>query len=327
MKTSIQYLISVFNSEIVIESTNFDDKPLYFRKKYLCQFFTIDDVQYVLIEHNEKTQLIIESLKNELIQIKKLTKRLPVFVFKGLRLVQRNTLIQNKIPFIVPNKQIFIPKVMMNLSESEAPRLNDSEKFVKSTQVAFAYLLLHPIDEINGHKLASLLGFSPNTASRVLNELADKGILYREGSNTRKKYLMPDKRTYWDNGKKHLFNPITNTLLLAKNKVNFESGLLYRSYETAVYALSEDFDEDSLRTLSYACAGNKLDLATNDSHPILSTMSFKDLANIQCLAYDPGLLSDTDTVDIVTLYAQFIDSTDERIRIALDELVEEVING
>lgn len=327
MKLPIQYLLSVFNNEITIEETNTADYPLYFQKKYVCQFFSLNDKAYILAEHTEKVPLIIEVLKKELLQIQKITNRFPVFVFSGIRLSQRNTLIQNKIPFVVPEAQVYIPNVIVNLTEQETPEKEYRKKFIKSTQVAFAYLLLNPMDEINGQKLAATLGYSPNTASRILNELVDRGIMYKEGNSTRQKFFMPDKCTYWDKGKEYLFNPITNAFPLANNKVNFDSGLLYKSYETALYTLSDQFDVDSLPVLSYACFTNKIDLATNDNIPILSTMSYKDLVNIQCLAYDPAILTVSDTIDIVTLYAQLSEKNDERIQIALDELMEEVLNG
>lgn len=327
MKSTIQYLLSVFSNEIIIEVTSTAEYPLYFQKKYDCQFFSLNGKSYVLVEHSEKTQLVIEVLKKELQQIKKLTNRFPLFVFSGIRLSQRNTLIQNKIPFIVPKTQVYIPNVLINLTERELPEHQYGDKFIKSTQVAFAFLLLNPMDEINGQKLAAELGYSPNTASRILNELVERGIMYREGNGTRKKFFMPDKRTYWERGKKYLFNPVTNAFLLAKNKVNFESGLLYKSYDTALYSLSDHFDEDSVQIPSYACFVKRVGEATNDCIPVLSEMSFKDLVSIQCLAYDPAMLTNTDIIDIVTLYAQLAEKNDERIQIALDELMEEVLDG
>ena len=48
---------------------------------------------------------------------------------------------------------------------------------------------------------------------------------------------------------------------------------------------------------------------------------------VESLAYNPALLSKDDKIDVVTLYTQYLDKHDERAEIALDEIMEGIING
>jgi hypothetical protein len=45
---------------------------------------------------------------------------------------------------------------------------------------------------------------------------------------------------------------------------------------------------------------------------------------IETLSYDPAALSDTDTVDPLSLYAQFRDHRDERVSVAAEHLLENI---
>lgn len=94
----------------------------------------------------------------------------------------------------------------------------------------------------------------------------------------------------------------------------------------AIYTFDQ-FNVDSLHVLSYACDANKFGLVPNDIVPILSSMSYKDLVNIQCLSCNLVILTNKDTIDVVIRYAQLAEQNDYRIQIASYELIEEVLNG
>lgn len=327
MKTAIQYIQSVFTDVANIETANFSNIPIYLFEKFNFTNFELLGNKCVLVEYNEKPELFIDKINKDLKQIKRFTNRYPVFVFEGLRLKQRESLISNQIPFVVPETQIYIPYPPISLTEVEARERIETEKFKKSTQVVFAYLLLNKVDTINAHRLAEQLGYSVTTANRALNELVDKGVLFQSSNGTRKKYTIPNKREYWEQGKQFLFNPVTDSFLLLKNNVSIDDVRLLKSGDTALCEYSDHFDENANYEKHYACFTNFFHELHKHGYPKTVEYSRSSFVCVENLAYNPALLSDDDKIDAVTLYAQYLDKHDERAEIALDEIIEEIING
>ncbi len=75
--------------------------------------------KYILTQPKEKIEIKINTKRKQISQIKKFSDCIPVMVFDELRLTQRNALIQADFPFVVPNYQIYIPNVMLNLLEKD----------------------------------------------------------------------------------------------------------------------------------------------------------------------------------------------------------------
>lgn len=327
MKSAIQYIQSVFTDVANIGNANFNNIPIYLFEKFSFTNFELLGNKCILAEYKEKQELFIDTISKDLKQIKRFTNRYPVFVFEGLRLKQRESLISSKIPFVVPETQIYIPYPPISLTEVEARERVETEKFKKSTQVIFAYLLLNKVDTINAHKLAEKLGYSVTTANRALNELVDKGVLLQSSNGTRKKYTIPSKKEYWEQGKQFLFNPITDSFLLLKSNVSIGDERLLKSGDTALCEYSDHFDENANYEKHYACFTNDFHELHKHGYPKTIEFSMSSFVCVESLAYNPALLSKDDKIDAVTLYAQYLDKHDERAEIALDEIMEGIING
>lgn len=329
MKKAIQYLITVFSGKIKLNETNYDILPLYMKDRYVLRAVSLLNSNYVLVQHKEAVAIEIKTLLKERAQILKLTNRQPIFVFNNLRLNQRNALIQNDILFVVPDKQIYIPKTLIDLTEEDTIAKHYPEKFIKSTQIIFTYLLLNSVEGINAHRLADQVHCSVTTANKALNELADRGILNKEGNRTRTKYLLTDKLLAWNTGKKYLYNPVSCVHTHTKNQIDMGSSLLYKSYDTALYTLSDQFDENTDSAVYYACVSGNYNQVYNGKPPMTDRYDMDNYVHLQCLAYDPGLFTQTDTIDVITLYAQYSNNPilDERTQIALDKMIEEALNG
>ena len=327
LNNAIQYIQRVFSDVFKIENLAIQNLPIYLTDKFDFMYFDLYENTYILAEYKEKQDLFIENIEKDITQIKRLTNRDPVFVFNWLRLTQRENLIKNKISFIVPETQIFIPYPPIYLTESEAREKTATDEFKKSTQVVFAYLLLNNVDNINAHRLAERLGYSVPTMNRALNELVDKGLLIQNSNGTRKKYLIPNKRDYWEFGKKFLFNPVSGSYLFLKERVNMDDNRLYKSGDTALSEYSDDFDEDINHEKHYACHSKVFSEMHNNNYLKSIEFSMRSFVLLESFAYDPALLSKDDKIDPVSLYAQYRDKNDERVEMAFDKIFEEIING
>lgn len=321
MNDTIMYLKSIFKNKIYFLFNEYEKNiPLYMNELFTFLKFKIDgnSKNYILAKPNRKIDIKINSIRKQVQQIENYTHCFPIIVFNELRLTQRNALINAGFSFVVPNYQIFIPDVMLYLTEKDVVKKEYSLEFSINTQVVFIHLLLNNIIETNARKLMDSLPFSAATLTRSLNELVERNLLNTIGSNTRKMYVRIEKKKYWEQGKQFLFNPVSKTHFLNSN-MNLDHLLM--SNETALSILSETLNESKI--IYYSAT-------TDDIKKFQDKLAHQydffddDYFIVEQFKYDTSILSCSNCIDVISLYAQFKDNKDERIQIALDEIIGEI---
>lgn len=319
MEKTLNYLQEIFGVNIRTEYGKFYNAfPMYMTERYKFHFLKLptEDASYVLVKPIEKQDININQIKKQIKQIYSHSKSVPIFVFESLRLSQRNTLVRNQIPFIQPDNQIYIPNIMINLSQKEIVTKEYAEEFSIAAQVTYIYLLLNDIKETNAPRLSMEIPYSKITLNRALTELVSRELLYTEGNATRKIYKTIEKDEMWKKGKKFLFNPVEKVFYA---NYNLDNRNLFVSGETALSRLGTMLNDstigffattsEKIKSLDENCLVNKYDIVS-DNYLV-----------IEQFRYNPGFLSKTNYIDIISLYAQLKDSDDERIQIALEELL------
>ncbi|MGX8850322.1 hypothetical protein [Amedibacillus sp. YH-ame10] len=321
MENTLNYLKEIFGTNSKIESEkNNNSIPMYMMEIYEFHFIKIpnDDRSYVLVNPLKKQDININQLKKQIKQIYSYLESMPIFIFESLRLSQRNMLIRNQIPFIQPDNQVYIPNIMINLSQREIVAKDYAEKFSIAAQVTYIYLLLNNVKETNAPRLAMEIPYSKITLNRALAELVSRKLLYTEGNTTRKIYKTMDRKTMWKNGKKYLFNPVEKIFFC---KYSLDCSDMFASNETALAKLGTSLNEPSVGFL--ATTSEKIKRMGNTCFINKYDIDSKEYLLIEQFKYNPGFLSTTHYIDVISLYAELRDSEDERIQIALEELLEE----
>ena len=200
MNKTLNYLKEIFGDNLKTEYNKFYNAfPIYMTERYVFHFVSIsgDSKSYVLVKplqklerkypaktpmgynktEDKKLEINITNLKKQQKQIMGHSNSIPVFVFEDLRLSQRNSLIRNQIPFVQPNNQIFIPSVLLNLSQKEIVSKDYAEYFSVATQVVYIYLLLNNVYGTNAPRLAKEIPYSTITISRALAELENRNLI------------------------------------------------------------------------------------------------------------------------------------------------------
>lgn len=321
MDNTLNYLKEIFGINIKTEYRKFYNAfPMYMMERYKFCFIKIlgDDKSYVLVEPLKRQDININQLKKQMKQIYGCSESMPIFVFESLRLSQRNILVRNQIPFIQPDNQIYIPNIVINLSQKEIIQKDYGNEFSIAAQVTYIYLLLNDIKETNAPRLAAEMPYSKITFNRALSELVSRKLLYTEGKATRKMYKTIDRDEMWKKGKKFLFNPVEK-VFYATYDLSHEG--LYISGETALARLGTSLTVPD--TFFYATTSEKIKSIDKKRFVNKYDIVTEDYFVIEQFKYDPGFLSTSHYVDIISLYAQLKDNDDERMQIALEELLEE----
>lgn len=320
MKQLASYLRTMFGAQMMLEEYHaYGSLPMYLTENYQLSKLQVDTDKYVLAKPKDVIKLNVNTIKKQLTQIQKFTNLPPVLVLENLRLAQRNALIQAGIAFVVPEKQLYIPRFVMNLTEIESSIEDYGEHFAVATQVVFSYLLLEQIKETNAHQLSEQLHYSVAAINRALKELSYRKLLQTVGNSTRKQYIISSGREFWENGKKYLFDPVKTRRYV---KINFGHHGFQMSNDLALSRLS--FLNG--RSISYYASSVQA-FKTIDKAMILNEYDVFDhnYSIVEIFRYDPKLLAQGNYIDVISLYAQFKDDKDERVQIEIESLVNEIL--
>ena len=234
----------------------------------------------------------------------------------------RARLIRTGVAFTVTGNQLYIQELATDLREHfRGPRPERPDKLSPSAQlVLFFHLLRNEREQPwTPTELAELLPYSTMTVGRAFDELAAAGLANVE-RHGRKKLLSfrTEGRSLVDSAKTFLIRPERRLdhvrwlqqppeLPLAGEHALAQLSDLNPPATPPVFAVTPAEMRDLL-----AVGRAESSEAAHDSDGTLETWR-----------YDPSVLARNQTVDPLSLFAQFWDDPDERLSMAVDRLLEQ----
>lgn len=296
-----------------LEKNNF---PVFLRNSYNFYEMKILGTLCILIEVIDETPGI-NKLQKHIKQIENLTDRQIVLFYKDITRYRRKSLIENRIPFVIEDGQMYLPFLGLDLKKAQEHVEKEVKTFTTSTQIAYLYFLYHKEDVVNMTEFAEKMGFTKMTASRALNDLYNANLLtYEIGGKTgrSKEYKRIPDPDYFLRGREYLKTPVKKIIYLKTKPLG---------------ALTAGFD--ALAGLSMinppgrsVMAVDRNQLNKEQIEIVKNKDLIKDaqLVELQLWDYDPKLFSDKHHVDLLSLYASLKEETDERVEQALDEALQ-----
>jgi DNA-binding transcriptional ArsR family regulator len=293
---------------------------------FLTQRFTLlEGVLYgrdvILAIKRTKLKLTPFEIKKSIDSLTEKIGKQVVYCVETINSVERTRLIYYDVQFIVPGKQIFLPQFIVVLNETNKVEKVKRKFLTPAAQCVLFHMINSPESTFIITELAENLGYSKMTVSRAFYELEDFKLIktYNRG-RTIVSELSEPKEIIW--GK------ISNFIMDPKTGVRFVKVLHQDFYDYMVIsgltALTEIsmINDDSLK--SYACTRQVFTSLTKDK--IIEEVPFREDADVllELWAYNPGTSdqSGQKMVDVLSLYASLKDETDERVSIALSEIIE-----
>lgn len=241
-----------------------------------------------------------------------------VYVTDALASYERKRLIEQKVPFIIPGNQLYLPDLGIDLREYFRQRPSSAQSPLSpSAQAMLITALLRPHWEPEWHpsEAATTLGYTPMTLSRAVRELTATGIASARKSG-RSQYLSMEfsPQEIWDRIRPMLRSPIQRTIWI---RHHMTPDLPKRLAGLSALAHHSMLVEPKEPVYAVNRAGwNALNASMESSGPMTGYLE------CQLWNYSPALQRDSDTVDPLSLMLSLQDSTDERVQSALDELKE-----
>ncbi|MCX7044995.1 MAG: hypothetical protein NTX50_05850 [Candidatus Sumerlaeota bacterium] len=242
------------------------------------------------------------------------------FVLPSLMSYERRRLVEKRVAFIVPGRQVFLPMMLVDLRERFRPAAPEGDYSIG--WVAQAILLRHlQIGDVSGRPLsdvASLLGYSAMAVTQAAEQL-EAAELVRKTAKGRAKIMefgaAPGE--IWKRALPRLRSPIKRRYLVAqldtKQPHPLQAGVTALAQSAGIAADSKPVWAMSEKQIRKLLAQGDMSLC-----PLEEDM----IGVMEGWAYNPSIIAKGPAVDALSLYLTLKDDPDERVQQALERLME-----
>lgn len=323
MDNLIKYFKDSFGLQLHIKLLNqkqLAKLPLYLNAGYTLYDSTLNG-----------TKLIFAGVKNKMATPDMLLKQgkqlelyfnaVVVFVFDKLESYERKRFINKGIAFAEPNKQIYIPSLLLELNDVARRPVKFEHKNDKLTPPAQCAILYHlqvdSLEDVSFHEIANKLKYSAMTVSRIIKELLNYNLCSVEGNIDKKIQFLEHKQALWEKAKPLLISPVK---VVWFTDIPFQNKAAYKTHYSALaeYSMLSEGNQQSF-------AMSKEDfLLFNSKKKMPELNKASGDYRIEVWNYNPGLLASGKQVDPLSLYLSMQKIEDERTQIALNEMISKI---
>lgn len=238
-----------------------------------------------------------------------------ILILEHLDSYQRRVLIDSRINFIVPDKQLYLPTFGILMQERSLGVRQSSQEKLSAVAVAVIILQLAK-GTLNGKsvsQVAEIMGYSIKTLSLAVNELAQHGLiaLRQEGRKKLLDFTLLPKQM-WDKIYPMAESPIERRMFTADKEMAAEIGI--RASDSALSEVSMLIPPIQEVYAVYARNPRlkELDLNVSDGSAI-----------IEIWKTDPSLSAEGGNADIFSLALTYKEDDDPRVRKELEKIINE----
>ena len=316
------YLSEVTWLKVKLDPVIFSDLPYFLSHQYAFYSLVIGKTSFTAVFLREEDKFKPAQFIKHMRQISSIDVAEICVVTQSLPTYVRKRLIEKGIAFVIPKVQMYLPALGMDLRarQGRSPTLS-VERFSPATQVVLIYWLLGRIKgAMTPLELSKQLGYSNMTMSRTLDELEGSKIAQVERiGRERLVTFQRDCKTIWQEALPKLRNPVSRTIRIATKNLDkwdlLPAGLTALSNHSM---LSETaYPEYSL---------------SRDTWKIMEKTGVEEIpveepgtCLLQVWCYDPKILKVDGHVDPFSLFLSLKDENDERIEMALEEMIEQFL--
>jgi DNA-binding MarR family transcriptional regulator len=243
-----------------------------------------------------------------------------LFILESVGGYERKRLIENRIPFLAPGQQLYLPDLGLNLREQFREPRRKNLKISPAAQVVVLACLLRRLDpesEFTGAGLAEQLGYTKMTMTRALDELRQLELVECEGERRfARHHFLITGRDLWEKARPVLRSPVKKRVYVDE----WFTGCDFKAGESAL----EDLTMLSAPPRAiWAITSDEWKQIQKEPGLHLIPEVSKDLAHaeLEVWHYDPRLLAEKPLVDRLSLALSLAHISDDRVQIAIDELL------
>jgi DNA-binding Lrp family transcriptional regulator len=289
--------------------------PLYLIHAYNYSLLEIDGGSFLLAEEENMNPKTAEQLKKQAKAIFHHTDLPAVFVLYNQSMQMRRNMIRNRISFIVPENQLYLPELLIYLKENNRQIHPLSEFLTPSAQLLLLYhLQVEHLEEFSFKEIAEKLGYSPKTITKIAEELKAKKICRVTGTKEKRFAFDVGRKQLWKMSEPQMQAPVIKSYFTGlKDKWNFcKSG----DAALAHYTFLSDTGKEAYAVYKVAFE----ELREKEYWEYLDEIE-GDI-RIEVWKYNPSLLSNNGYIDPLSLYLCYRDDHNERVEAEMKELID-----
>jgi DNA-binding transcriptional ArsR family regulator len=335
MRKAINYInetLGINTIENPISNKFLGNLPMYITQAYKLYDVVLFDKNIVLAEQINENDFSVLQTDKHLQLIRNAVDKTVILVLENLQSYNRKRLIEKGINFIVPEKQLFLPELLINLSENYAqPKTKlKSKSLMPSSQFLFLYHIIHrdnnwKIEEHSFKEIARKLDYTPMAVSYAVDDLKNHDLI--EVTGEKEKYIKFNlKRSelwYVAQEQNLLESPVLKTVYvdeLPHNVFMLKANASALPEYTSINPSKQQYYAIE-KSAFYFLQKNRSLLNANDREGRFA---------IEVWKYNPVTLLDefpvdNAVVDPLSLYLSLKDNHDERVEMGLDQIIEKMI--
>lgn len=304
----------------------FTSLPYFLQDNYVYYLAKIYGLELLLMVEAGDEEYSPAAIQKHMKQVKDRWQGEVAYVREQVSSFERKRLVEAGIPFIVPGNQLYLPMLALDLREYfRRPKLKNIQLFSPATQVLAIYLIYNSPDSVLADRrtpteMAKILGYSKMTMSRGFKEIesALDAVNPDDKYGVVRKYDIP-KREFWQQLQPYWRNPIKRRNYLFKHNRADKVGLKGGLTALANYSMLAEPKRDV-----YSVGQNEWKILQQNRDVMFLDRPAPDAVEMEIWAYQPELLASygkKGTVDPLSLYLSLKENSDERIEMALEELL------
>ncbi|MFT4072101.1 MAG: hypothetical protein QM654_09340 [Dysgonamonadaceae bacterium] len=293
--------------------------PMFLSYAYNYKLIEIENVSFLLVEEKERNTTVIRTAGqlNKFVKIFREQVGLsPIFVLYNLSPQMRRNLIANRISFVVPDSQLYLPEMLIVLKESNLQPNSFPELLTPSAQLLLLYhLQVERLESFSFKGVAEKLGYSPKTITKIAEELKVKNISQITGTKEKCFVFEEDSKQLWQLSEPQMQSPIIKSYFTSFKGI--EQFCKSGDVALAHYTFLNETGKESI-----AVPKTEFDkLKASDYWEYLDEIE-GDI-QLEIWKYNPAVLSDNGYIDPLSLYLCYREDKDARVEGEMEKLIEQ----
>lgn len=328
----IQETLDIQAAATPIAKSYLDKLPMYINETYKLYQSELFNTKIILAELKNEEELSIKQTEKQIHQMKDALDLKIVLLLQNIPAYNRKRLIEKGINFIVPAKQLYLPELLIDLRETyNHPKTKQKkEKLLPSAQFLLIYHIIHrnenwKLEEHPFKEIAEKLDYTPMTITNAINNLKYHDLVEVNGEKEKFIRFRYNRSELWNitQQQKLQVNPVLKTVFVDEKPKDLF--LL----PTNASALPEYTDLNPSRQQYYAIEKTVF-YGLQKDNALANPNENEGRYALEIWKYNPMTLvgelpNNLTAVDPLSLYLSLKDSKDERLEMALEQIIEKYI--
>lgn len=293
------------------EENNF---PHYILSRYLIKNVRLDNIDvFFLYPKSELDQ--INAIVKHISKIQQYNNKPAVLILNKLTSRERSYLLRERVPFIVNEKQIYLPFMAMYIQEKcDAPKI-ECDKLLPSAQQLLLSYIYNNSRALYLSEAVKTLTLTSTSVMRAANQLVEIGLFKTKKIGVQRIiYCDSNMKELFKEAQKYLFSPVKKVIFVDRKSVPDE--LLLSGYSAlANYTMLNE------PNIPCYAVNKEYTTFTGVSRKLMDSRS---QCKIEIWRYNPDVLTLNNCVDELSLYLSLMSDEDERVEEALEILLDNV---